>query len=1201
MRLLTLFFTAIIAGCSTQGFASPAYTDYELKYSNGSLKLEDFHLSDKELRWLNTKKNFIVAIDSNMQSALLKTEPTQQAKGISVDYLGLLQQNLKVHVVLRLYPGENEAASALEKGAVDMILTDLLNSPPEKKSFNISQPLITTFPTLVTNVNYTMSPLTTNKQVKIAHVKGYPIGDGILHAFPNATIVDYADQYEALSSVDSGLNQYFFGNNITTSMLISEYFPHSLNVIKYYNSPKQSNFFITRKETPELFTILNGFISSLSNEVRRDVIHKWISTGNLGYIEHPIDYTQREKKWMSAHPTVKVLIPPFYPPFSMANEPGGPRGIIGDLFNIIEIQTGMKFLFVTEGYTASQGIFQSRMNWDIRAGTVDYEKWQDQFFFSNVIMTSPYVYVINRERNKDQKIKPGMKIGLPSYYGLAEKLKKSNPEISWVAIDNPTAAFHLVQDGGLDALFVTQSTAKYMVDHYYPDSQVFFRATGVPDAEIAFAIPRGEPELMSILNKALNTLPDSEVLHLIDKWTKMPEIKIDTWNLYSKQFYIVAAMAISLITSSLLWGFYLLREVHRRRVIQVDLEKQVSFRKALSDSLPVPCYVIDYEGRILSYNRAFKKYFSPESYTNALLPLTNSASPLSLTMPQLSGLHFDEHGNRPVNICEIEISNGHVKRKIKHWQTICDMPASDDGVFICGWEDITETFSLIHELEIEKNKAINATVAKSQFLATMSHEIRTPVSSIMGFLEMLTQPSQSEKQKTEAIRLAYSTGQSLLDLIGEILDIDKIESGVYQLQPELIDMSEHLTSIYSSFHALANRKKILYSLNSSLVNHQLLMIDPQAIKQVLTNLLSNALKFTETGSVVLKAHINTQGKKSGDLILEVIDSGKGISAEEQELLFKPYSQTHCGRQQTGSGLGLMICKHLVEKMDGKILLKSQPGIGSTFIVTIPVSMHVGENNDKNIPKESRSLPISLQVLVADDNPTNRLLLTRQLNSLGYDVTEACDGEDALNKAQKNSYDLLITDVNMPQLDGFELTKTLRLQNNTLTIWGLTANAQIHERDRGLRSGMDLCLFKPLTLDMLKYYLSQLPPSSSNQGGHQQLDLQVLKENTDSNAELINELLLTFVSTTQDDLKFARDSLQTHDFSLFKSHIHRVHGSAEILNLATLSNICQQLESMPSLTEIETINRLMDSLDDLFISLRDEINRYLSRLSGINSL
>ncbi|EPT5388529.1 acid-sensing system histidine kinase EvgS, partial [Shigella flexneri] len=169
--------------------------------------------------------------------------------------------------------------------------------------------------------------------------------------------------------------------------------------------------------------------------------------------------------------------------------------------------------------------------------------------------------------------------------------------------------------------------SRYMIDHYYPKELYHFLIPGVQNASLSFAFPRGEPELKDIINKALNAIPPSEVLRLTEKWIKMPHVTIDTWDLYSEQFYIVTTLSVLLVGSSLLWGFYLLRSVRRRKVIQGDLENQISFRKALSDSLPNPTYVVNWQGNVISHNSAFEHYFTADYYKNAMLPLENSESP----------------------------------------------------------------------------------------------------------------------------------------------------------------------------------------------------------------------------------------------------------------------------------------------------------------------------------------------------------------------------------------------------------------------------------------------------------------------------------------------------------------------------------------------------------------------------------------------
>lgn len=1161
MNVIQLVLISLFLTLSMHTHALTPYEDYEIQPTNGSVELGDLRLSNPELRWLSGQKQFIVAVDSKMHSALLQPEPGQRVKGVNADYLGLLQQNLKIKLIVRQYPDARDAIEALKAGEVDMMLSDLLNHRLRESSLRSSSPLIRSFPVLVTTVNNTMLPLSTSRVVNIARVNDYPAKEDIIRAFPHATIVDYPSYYQALASVSSGDNHYFIGSNIITSTLIARYFTHSLNAIKYDTCPCQRNYFLTREDMPMLPDILNHFIGSLTNEARRDVIQNWLNAGNLGFANHPLKLTAQEQKWIDHHPRVKILASPFHPPFSMTDENGAPRGMMGDLLNIISLQTGIHFVSISASGPQGDALHPEG-KWELFPGAIYSASREHEVAFSSPLMLTPYVYVMQKERARAQALTSGMKVGLPAYYGLDDILKKRHPEVTFITVENASAAFHQVQDGTLDALVATQPTARYMVDHYYPDTQDFFRIDNVPAAAITFALPRGEPELKSIIDKALDNVPPSEILRLTEKWTEMPKVTIDTWDLYNKQFYIFTALALALVLSSLLWGFYLLREVQRRKAIQGNLENQISFRKALSDSLPAPSYVVDHQGAIISHNRAFSHYFTPEYYETAALPLADPRSPFAAILRAFAGSPPDKPDNRPVHTCEVEISNGRTIRLIQHWQTLCEMPASADSVYICGWEDITETRSLIHQLEVEKNKAINATVAKSRFLASMSHEIRTPVSSIMGFLELLTSPEQTPAQKAEAITLACSTGQSLLGLIGDILDVDKIESGNYQLQPEWLDISAHLTMMHQTFHTLAVRKKIQLLLDNALPTDCLVMIDPQAIKQVLTNLLGNALKFTEKGSVTLSARLVAQRADKARLLIKVVDSGSGMSDKEQKLLFRPYSQTHAGRQKMGSGLGLMICKELVSKMRGEIGVKSCPGVGSTFSVSLPVALSVREKAVTLTHDAPLALPAKMRILVVDDHPTNRLLLKRQLSTLGYDVSEACDGEEALQRLAERPFDLLITDVNMPHRDGFELTQAVRRKLLPITIWGLTANAQSQERERGISCGMDLCLFKPLTLDKLKIHLSQLTPLMSQTDALRHLDLDMLRENTDNDAALMKEMVLTFSQESVKDFAEARQAWDRGDWQTFRKHIHRLSGAAGILHLTALQDLCFQLESRP---------------------------------------
>ena len=358
-------------------------------------------------------------------------------------------------------------------------------------------------------------------------------------------------------------------------------------------------------------------------------------------------------------------------------------------------------------------------------------------------------------------------------------------------------------------------------------------------------------------------------------------------------------------------------------------------------------------------------------------------------------------------------------------------------------EELAQKRALSCALEREKDKAIQATKAKSRFLASMSHELRTPVSAIVGFLELLAKPELNVGQRKEAIELAGSTAQTLLGLIGNILDIDKIESGKYQITPQWSDVAQLVSQQCHTFDALAQQKGIALHCHSPLREGTTLWLDPQALRQILNNLIGNALKFTAEGAIQVSCRLVQADETQGELTLTVSDSGCGISEEEQTTLFHRYAQARQGRQQTGSGLGLVICKELVALMQGRLEMVSRPGVGTTFTIILPVKVsRCAIHTPQALPVRPLALP-GLSILIADDHPTNRLLLKRQLSTIGYRVDEACDGEEAENKLASKHYDLLITDLNMPKKDGLALAASLRRRYPSLVIWGMTASALLH--------------------------------------------------------------------------------------------------------------------------------------------------------------
>ncbi|WP_445391416.1 response regulator [Stenotrophomonas maltophilia group sp. vghtpe118] len=503
-----------------------------------------------------------------------------------------------------------------------------------------------------------------------------------------------------------------------------------------------------------------------------------------------------------------------------------------------------------------------------------------------------------------------------------------------------------------------------------------------------------------------------------------------------------------------------------------------------------------------------------------------------------------------------------------------------DDVLLCVFHDISRHRQAQAALSSARQAADAANQAKSAFLATMSHEIRTPLYGVLGTLELLGHTSLDARQ-SQYLRTIESSSSVLLQLISDVLDVSKIESGQLSLEPTAFSPRELTESVLRSFAASATCKglQILVCTDPSLPTR--VLGDADRIRQVLGNLLSNAIKFTEHGRVVLRVRQVQREAESSVLAWQVTDTGVGIAAEEQARLFEPFRQVRGAASAQGTGLGLSISDRLVRLMSGELQVVSEPGLGSSFSVRLPLPVlaaaedgptllpeppilvrgrdrelvdsacgwlcrwganaqpllgdpalldHDGailmdgeagmplawsgprvvasiEGGDQPITAGDGSLvvtlhsmtaigkalasvqhqraaqpvatrtappmPLGLRVLAVEDNPINRVILAEQLRTLGCDVELAQDGMEALQRCREQCFDLVVTDINMPRMDGHALARQLRDDGNPVPVIGATANATAEERERCLASGMQGYLSKPVDIARLRKALTAL--------------------------------------------------------------------------------------------------------------------------------
>ncbi|HEX5355349.1 MAG TPA: ATP-binding protein [Aquabacterium sp.] len=405
----------------------------------------------------------------------------------------------------------------------------------------------------------------------------------------------------------------------------------------------------------------------------------------------------------------------------------------------------------------------------------------------------------------------------------------------------------------------------------------------------------------------------------------------------------------------------------------------------------------------------------------------------------------------------------------------------------------------VAELRRMKEQAEAADRAKTAFLANMSHEIRTPMNGVIGALSMLNVDNLTERDRL-FVKSARDSAKNLLDILNEILDFAKLDAHKVRLAPTHFDPRDTIVTAGESFRAAALQKGIQIRCDVAGVplDVKSLMADEGKLRQVLLNLISNAVKFTQQGEVIVSATVTPIDKDSALLIIDVSDTGMGIPETALERLYQPFYQVESGttRSHGGTGLGLAICKQIVEEMGGKISTRSSLGVGTTFEIRLEVPYsttdlskpeHDGDHMTfrDSLPPEDQDWKLSGEVLLVEDNEVNAFIASMTLESLGVSCQLARNGEVAVQMFREQAFDVVLMDCEMPIMDGYEAVRQIRVIESEDTarertpVVALTAHALTGDREACLERGMDDYLTKPFDRHMLAVTLSKWLPMTAS--------------------------------------------------------------------------------------------------------------------------
>ncbi|PXX53977.1 two-component system, NarL family, sensor histidine kinase EvgS [Pseudomonas sp. LAMO17WK12:I10] len=1158
---------------------SPAVAESEALQLLGRSKADSsiFKLDESDRAWLKKKKTLRLGISAPDYPPFDITTNGRNYEGLTADYASLLADRLRIQVDIRRFNSRPEAIRALKDGELDLLGTangyeaidvDLIMSDPYAEDQS----------TLVTRSDFKEILPSDLANKKVAMLYHYLPEHMVRDYYPKAKLELYPSTLSALGAVAFGKADVYLGDAISANYLISRNYLNNVQ-LSHFSRLEGSRFcFATSRNNSRLLNIVNRALVSIPVAERMAISRRW-GAGDMGMSgHHQLHFSAMEQRWLERNPKVRLAVTENLLPMSYFDSTGEFRGIIADVLARISLRTGLKFEVsrdIAIGKNANQ-LNEDKV--DVLAVLTPNVEAEGDKRFTRPYLTTPFVLVSRTEADAPETLDDmaGKKLLLVEGVALQAFMARNFPLIKTSYVNNAGLALALVANGKADAAVHSLIGARYLISQHYRDRLQITSTVGAEPALGAFVIRGSDRELYSIMDKALLSISPEEMGELSNRWRSEVVIENSYWLRNRAAIVQGFSVAGGLLLIALVWIAYLRRLIRRREEAELALENQMEFMRVLIDGTPHPIYVRDHEGRMLVCNSAYLDVLglsSTESLGKRIsdFPAIDPSAALAF---QDEYLEVVRDGAPKLGDRLLSTADGR-EMTVYHWM----LPYKDtDGVVIgviAGWIDVSERQRLMGLVQEAKDHADDANRAKSIFLTTMSHEIRTPMNAVIGMLELALKSADQGKLDRSDIEVAFGAAQGLLALIGDILDIARIESGKLSLAPERANLCDLVESLRRMFEGLARQKCLQLELDLDIAASCEVLIDPLRFKQIVSNLLSNAIKFTSEGKVRLSLKVlPTSDDVHLSVRLCIEDSGRGISQEDQQRLFSPFVQANNNNQsaRSGTGLGLVISRTLCEMMGGQLSLSSELGKGTQVEVMLDLPILQPELIVEQPGYEAELPKQVLNILVVDDYPANRLLLSKQMGFLGHRVIEAEDGDQGLRAWRSNIVDVVITDCNMPIMNGFVLTQAIREEEAAkgkprCLILGFTANAQSEEKNRCLEAGMDDCLFKPISLKQLERRLSIVEASITSEmspgvpESAETMDIASLAELVRGDAGILKLLLRDLAKCNQDDLVRLAALFYEEDLQALADLAHKIKGGVQIVKAHGLIAACQQLEAV----------------------------------------
>ncbi|WP_293764634.1 transporter substrate-binding domain-containing protein [uncultured Aquitalea sp.] len=1133
-------------------------------------------LSADERAWLGAHPVVTVGVVADDTPPYVIADRGGDLSGITIDYLQEMGRLLGVRLPPRVYPDRASLRAALAQGEVQA--ADL---PPDTGDFRFTQSFDDS---RYVQLGRMKDRGAFSLRKTLAFSTGSLDPGQAAKLYPDWVLKPYATPLQALQAVSFGDADAAVELLVTANYLISHFQLRNLEVTRFAEPGAAARKLAVLPANGILLGVLNKAILSARDDGFGEVAYSWKAIiGPPFNFPAKLDLTEEEENWIRQHPVVRYSELYDLTPFIFKSPEGGPAGILPDLLEELSEKTGLRF----------EGVLRHS-----RQEVIDDLKKRSAVLIpyiynvpgeaDRLMLTTPFAntlwVIVSDKRIPYRNVESlrGRRIAMTAAPLRMCQTLRGKDFATLVEVSSVSKAFELLAAGKVDAAVADNTIANYEIGQNYPDQLTITGAALSRPIQLVMGVSKNELVLAGIMDKAIGSIRADHYDLVQQKWLMRshPEYRF-----FRYQTEIIVSLTVLglLIMVSFGWSVLLKRQVRLREASEARLRDELAFQSAFLNSSPTPSFVSDAVGSLISYNPAFRAFFQlrDEASSVSMAGIDARFAPF---FREITETVRTVASSRQLSFSEVAVplaEGGEVS--VYLWVGPFYSARGELAGVLGGWVDISYKTLLEKELREARDVAEQANRAKSFFVSTISHEIRTPINVIIGMLELQRLNRQLPVSTVEELGVANDSAQHLLVLIDDILDLSKIEAEKMELHPEPVRLADKLGKLDRMFRAMAKQQGIAFEVTlDGVLPDVWVSVDPVRLLQVLSNLLSNAIKFTRQGRVELLCRLENSDSGGCHLRMAVADTGIGMSAEDVGRLFTPFVQVGGGgHRPKGTGLGLVICKRLVELMGGDIRVRSRLGVGTTVEValTLPRAPAVDQPRDFCVPADA---VFDLDILIVDDHPANLILLESQLERLGCRVAKAGSASEAMLLYERGVFAVVITDYSMPEISGPELARMIRQHEGdagkpAAFIVGFTAFKHGEVEAACREAGMDACLSKPVGIHDWAALLGRSFPAGRQQGLPKVASPVDLARNPAFIASLKEEDAKDWQTVTQ--------AMASRDWPALKAALHKMKGPFRLLDASEVDDLFLEAEDLCEESEEEflreALSRLRQTLDAFY--------------------